>query len=128
MYQALRIFACLKKHHNAGIVFYPTYPVIDDNDFKHTDEWKYFFGDEKESLTPNIPTSLGKEVVIRCFVGADHTGDTVTRKLRTGFIIFINNTPIYLMSKKQNTCETRSFGSELVAMKTATEYIRGLRY
>ena len=32
------------------------------------------------------------------------------------------------MSKKQNICETSTFGSELVAMKTATEYIRGLRY
>ena len=32
------------------------------------------------------------------------------------------------MSKKQNTCETSTFGSELVATKTAMEYIRGLRY
>ena len=32
------------------------------------------------------------------------------------------------MPKKQNTYETSTFGSELVAMKTATEYISGLRY
>ena len=119
--QALHIFAYLKKHHNGGIVFDPKYPVIDENDFKHTDEWKYFYGNEKESLPPNMPTPLGKEVVIRCFVDADHAGDTITRRSRTGFIIFVNNAPIYWMSKKQNTCETSTFGSDLVAMKTATE-------
>ena len=32
------------------------------------------------------------------------------------------------MSKKQTTVETSSFGSEFVAMKQCTEYIRGLRY
>ena len=31
-------------------------------------------------------------------------------------------------SKKQTSVETSSFGSEFMAMKTATEYIRGLRY
>ena len=98
--QALHIFACVKKYHNGGIIFDPTYPVIDENGFKHTDEWKYCYGDEKESLPPNMPTPLGKEVVIRCFVDADHAGDTITRRSRTGFVIFVNNAPIYWMSKK----------------------------
>ena len=75
-----------------------------------------------------MPPPLGKEVVIRCFVDADHAGDRITRRSRTGFIIFLNNAPIYWTSKKQNTCESSTFGSELVAMKTATEYLRGLRY
>ena len=32
------------------------------------------------------------------------------------------------MSKKQNSVETSSFGSEFTAMKQCCEYIRGLRY
>ena len=36
--------------------------------------------------------------------------------------------PIYWMSKKQTSVETSSFGSEFIAMKQCTEYIRGLRY
>ena len=36
--QAVHIFVCLKNYHNGGIVFDPTYPVIDDNEFKYTDE------------------------------------------------------------------------------------------
>ena len=52
----------------------------------------------------------------------------MTCSLRTGFIVFLNNAPIYWSSKKQNSCKTSIFGSEFVAMKQATEYIRGLRY
>ena len=32
------------------------------------------------------------------------------------------------MSKKQTSVETSSFGSEFIAMKLCTEYVRGLRY
>ena len=32
------------------------------------------------------------------------------------------------MSKKQGSCKTSTYGSELVAMKQATEYVKGLRY
>ena len=94
--QALHIFAYLKKHHNSGIVFDPTYPDINEDDFKTNDDWKYFYGDEGESLPPNMPPPLGKEVVIRCFVDADHAGDKITRRSRTGFIIFINLSLIHI--------------------------------
>jgi hypothetical protein len=42
--------------------------------------------------------------------------------------VFLNNAPIYWSSKKQTSCETSTFGSEFVAMKQATEYVRGFRY
>ncbi len=42
--------------------------------------------------------------------------------------MFLNNAPIYWMSKRQGGVETATFGSEFVAMKQACEYIRGLRY
>jgi hypothetical protein len=44
------------------------------------------------------------------------------------FIVFLNNSPIFWSSKKQGSCETSTFGSEFVAMKQATEYVRGLRF
>ena len=70
----------------------------------------------------------GKEVDLRCFVDADHAGDTVTRRSRTGFFIFINMVLIICHSKKQTTIEPSVFGSEFVAMKVAMETSRGLRY
>ena len=71
---------------------------------------------------------LGKEVVMRCFVDADHAGEKLTRLSRSGFIIFLQMTPIYYCSKIQNTAETSTFGSEFMAMKLACEYIRGFQY
>ena len=65
---------------------------------------------------------------MRVFVDSDHAGETLTRRSRTGFIVFLNNAPIYWLSKKQTSCETSTFGSEFVAMKQATEFVRGLRY
>jgi hypothetical protein len=68
------------------------------------------------------------EMIITVFVDADHAGDTVSRRSRTGFVVFLNGAPIYWMSKKQTSIETSTFGSEFVAKKQATEFVRGLRY
>jgi hypothetical protein len=61
-------------------------------------------------------------------VDADHASDTMTRRSRTGFIVYLNCAPVYWLSKKQTSCESSSFGSEFCAMKQCCEYLRGLRY
>jgi hypothetical protein len=67
-------------------------------------------------------------MIISCFVDADHAGNMVTRRSHTGILIFCNRAPIIWFSKKQNTVETSTFGSEFVAAKIAVELIEGLRY
>ena len=52
----------------------------------------------------------------------------MTRKLHTGIIIFLNNAPVIWFSKKQNTVESSSFGSEFVTLSIARDLIVGLRY
>ena len=42
--------------------------------------------------------------------------------------MFLNNAPIYWSSKKQMSCGMSTYGSELVAMKQATEFVHGLLY
>ena len=76
----------------------------------------------------NAPEPRGMGFSMTAYVDADHAGNVVTRQSRTGFIIFLNNSPIYWMSKKQQSIETSSFGAEFIAMKQCTEYVRGLRY
>ena len=51
------------------------------------------------------------------WVDSDHAGDKVTRRLRTGFLVYLQSSLIYWFSKKQGTVETSSFGSEFVEMK-----------
>ena len=76
----------------------------------------------------DAPEPRGKSVEMTAFVDSDHAGDTVTRRSRTGIWLFIQQSPIVWYSKKQNSVETSSFGSEFAAMKTAVEMIEGLRY
>ena len=128
--QVLHIFAYLGKHHNAALVFDPTEWDVPEGHFPKQD-WNFsIYGCEglKEVLPDDMPKPLGKNMRIRVFVDSDHAGDEVTKRSRTGFIVFLNNAPIYWFSKKQTSCETSTYGSEFIAMKTACEYVRGLRY
>ena len=125
--QVLHIFAYLKCHHSARLVFDPSYPDINHDDFPRKD-WSGFYGEEKETLPLNAPSSKGKEFIIRAYVDALFAGCKLTRRSRTGFIVYLNSTPIYWFSKKQGSCEISTFGSEFVAMRQCCEYIRGLRY
>jgi hypothetical protein len=62
-------------------------------------------------------------------VTSDHgAGDKVTRRSRTGVLVFLNCAPTVWFSKKQHSIETSSFGSEFTAMKQGMEISEGLRY
>jgi len=43
-------------------------------------------------------------------------------------LIFVNRAPVIWYSKRQNTVEVSTFGSEITAMKNAIELIEALRY
>ena len=129
MNEVLHIFTYLKKNHNAEMVFDPSDPEIEPNEFQRRDWEATEFGDDLEEILPeNKPKPLGLGTIMRAYVDADHAAEVVTRRSRTGFLVYLNNAPIYWSSKKQNSVETSSFGSEFMAMKHCTEYVRGLRY
>lgn len=109
------------------MVFDPTYPHIDEDKFPRR-EWHKFYGDAKEEVPPDAPEPLGKEFLMRAYVDSDHAGEKMTRRSRTGFLVYLNMAPIYWLSKKQTAVETSSFGSEFIAMKQCCEYLRGVRY
>ena len=75
-----------------------------------------------------MPEPLGEGISISCFVDADHAGNKITRRSHTGIIIFVNSAPIVWYSKRQNTVESSTFGSELIALKQAVDMIEGLIY
>jgi hypothetical protein len=62
------------------------------------------------------------------FVDADHAGDLMNRRSRTGVLLYLNRSPIVWHSKKQNSVETSAFGSEFVALKTGVELVKSLHY
>ena len=83
------IFAYLSLKHNSRMVFDSTYPNIDMSQFKEC-EWKALYASIKEVIFGNAPGPRGKEVDIRLYVDSDHTGNTVTRRSRSGFFIFMS--------------------------------------
>jgi hypothetical protein len=92
-----------------------TMPEVDKLVFRYCD-WTDFYGNVIKEDPPNKPVPLGNPVQKSCFVDADHAGNKVTRQLHTGVFILLNNTPVIAFSKRQNTCESSTYGSELVAM------------
>ena len=123
-----QMFGFLKLRHNAVMVFDPTEPDIDATQFTREDWSGTPYGICNEDIPPNAPEPRGVGFIMRAFVDSDHAGDIVTRRSRTCFMIFLNSSLIYWYSKKQGSCETSSFGSEFIAMKSCCEYVRGLRY
>jgi hypothetical protein len=79
------------------------------------------YGDIKEMIPPGAPVPRGKEVDLRLFVDSDHAGEKITRRSRTGFVIYLSMTPIVWFSKHQPTVESIVFGAEFVAMKNGIE-------
>jgi len=124
---AYHIFSYLKKRPKLTMAFDP-----DAEGLEHSPQdltpWRDFYGEVVEDMPPRMPEPLGNDVFISCFVDANHAGNMVTRRSHTGILIFVNNAPILWYSKKQNTVETSTFGSEFVALKVAKEMISALRY
>ena len=48
--------------------------------------------------------------------------------MHSRILIYVNNALILLYSKRQNTVESSSFGSELVALRIVTDMIEALKY
>ena len=128
--QLFHIFGYLNSHHDTELVFDPTLRDIDENAFEMKDWTTSEFGhiQGKEEIPSNMPQPRGTRFVISALVDADHASDTVSRRSRTGFLVYINSALVYWFSKKQNSVESSSFGSEFIAMKQCCEYLRGLRY
>ena len=89
---------------------------------------KQVYVDTVKDLPIHAPKPQGKSVQINCFVDADHGGDKVTRRLQTGMILLGNSEPLVWYSKRQNTVESSTFGTEFVALRIATEMISFFPY
>jgi hypothetical protein len=98
------------------------YPVEDHSN------WMEYYPDASEEIPKDLPPEKGPRVRMTVYVDADHAHDLVTRISITGILVMLNNTPIRLVSKRQKTVETSTYGSELVASRVAMELILEVRY
>ena len=105
-------------------------PALPD-DYLDGDMWKDFcpHAEELDERPTRMPEPLGNPVSISCYVDADHAGDQATRRSYTDIIMMmmINKAFVSSFSKRQNTVEAATFGSEIIAARIAKEKIQSLR-
>ena len=114
------------RHIRDKIVFDPMEIEADDSIFTKCD-WKDFYAGVEDEVPPSAPTPLGNPVQMTVFIDSDHAGNVVMRQSHMGILLMLNNSPIIWYSKRQNTSESSTFGSEFIAGWTGTEMIKALR-
>ena len=122
-----RIYGYLAKMRKAVICIRtqePDYSAIPDQHY----DWEYtVYGEIQELLPKDAPEPLGKPVLMTSYVDANLYHDMTTGRSVTGILHLLNQTPIDWYSKKQNTVETATYGSEFVAARTCVEQVIDLR-
>jgi len=97
------------------------------NDFNR-EEWLDFYHDAREEFPIRMPEPLGNPVHVLAYVDANHAENMKTRRSHSGILMYMNQAPIIWYSKRQNTMEASSFGSEYIALRICTEMIEALAY
>jgi hypothetical protein len=83
-------------------------------------DWSTFYEVTEEELPPHMPELLGYPV--------NDAGNLVTQRLHSDILLFVQKSPIFWLSRQQNTEDTSIFGSEFVAFWTARDRIISVRY
>jgi hypothetical protein len=122
-----RIYGYLRRFKHAAIrvrTGYPDYSSLklEDHDWLHS-----VYGNVVELVPEDAPEPLGKHVVTTTYEDANLFHDVVTGRAVTGVLHLLNGTPVDWYSKRQDTVETATYGSEFVAARIATEQIIDMR-
>ena len=126
--RALRIFGYLKYYPKVRLLFDPSSLNFDGLKFENHD-WYDLYPDAKEDVPKEAPVPKGNDNLhITVMVDADHASDTVTRRSVTGYLILLGKSIVKWYSKRQNTVESSTYGSELVALRIAVEGLLEIRY
>ena len=108
-----------KKRH----VMYPSTTMIDEIVFRYSSDWVEFYKDVVKEDPPQMPEPLGEPVLTSTFFNSDRASNFITRGSHTGILLFFFNGLIKVFSKRHNTFESNTFGSEMVALCIARDLI-----
>lgn len=127
--RAQRMVAYLVRMKSASIRFRTEAPDYSSLTFPIDDWDRSVYGPFSETPIPDdVPTPLGRPVILSHYVDANLYHDWVSGKSVTGVLHFLNKTPIDWHTKKQATVETATYGSEFIAARTCIEQIIALRH
>jgi hypothetical protein len=122
-----RICGYLAKFRNACIRIRTEIPDYSDLPKKDYDWARTIYGEVRERRPHDAPPPKGKKVVTTTYKDANLYHDLATGRAVTGVLHFLNQTPIDWFTKKQETVETATYGSEFAAARTAIQQIAAMR-
>jgi hypothetical protein len=122
-----RIYGYLSKFKNATIVIRTAEPDYSDLPDSNYDWDRTVYGEVTEEVPKDTPRPLGKPLVHTCYVDANLLHCLATGRAVTGVMHFWNQTLGEWFSKKQDTVETATYGSEFVAARIAVDQIEDTR-
>ncbi|CAJ1945839.1 unnamed protein product [Cylindrotheca closterium] len=129
MEQALRIFAFLDTFPKLTLYYDYRAPNLDYSKLRSSrEDFQAYYQDAKEEMPHNAPRPRGRSVGSTAWVDASHGANKKTQKSHTSSVIFLNQAPILWHSKRQNTVEANTFGSEFIALKACIEAITHLGF
>jgi hypothetical protein len=122
------VFGYLQKYPNGKIAIdIADPPIRKEIVYTSGQQWIEFYPDASEDIPEDMLEPHGMEARSTVYVDADHARNKVRRRLVTGIIMLLNNTPLVWMSKRQKTVETSAHGSELVAARIAIDLVIEMR-
>ena len=123
------IYGYLKQYPDAGIRFRTGIPDHERLfEVKKYDWMDSVYGQAEEEIPEDMPTPRGKAMRTTTFCDANLMHDLTTGRSMSGILHVLNQTPVVWFSKKPNTVETATHGSEFTVARQATEQIMDLRY
>ena len=135
LYAVYKIFRYLQKNISkipGRISFNPSCVTTDDQVFegrtRELEDWNEFCPDAVEAHSRKDLEPFEEPVIVRFYVYANHLGNLAKRRSQYGILIYVNNALITFYSKRQNTVEASSFGSDSAVLRTATETVEVLMY
>ena len=124
--EILHIFAFLDIKPILTLYINPKIPHLDYSLQKYSSEFKEYYRDAKEVIPHTMPRPRGRSVIKTEHTYASSGANKVTRRSQSGYILFVNRSPVKWMSKRQQIVETSALSSEFIALKKFIEDIEHL--
>jgi len=123
-----KFYGYLCRMKDATIRYRTDMPDLSDLEIQEYDWSRTVYAGSTEQYPENLPIARGNPVQQLSYVDANLYHDMLSGKAVTAILHMLNQTPIDWYSKKQNTVETATFGSENVAARTAIEQMKDLKF
>jgi hypothetical protein len=123
-----RIYGYLRKYKHGVIRVRVGLPALEEVPDIEYNWMNTVYGKVQALMPHDMPEPLGNKVVTITYEDANLYHDMITGRAVTGTILhMLNGTPVDWFSKRQETVETATYGSEFVAARIATEQVINLR-